>query len=83
MKTTLTLDEDVATLLDRAREQQDRRLQEVVNGALRRALRQLVGTAQQPSRPYTTPSVSVGGCFIDNVDDIAAVLASGEGEDFK
>ncbi len=82
---TLTIDDDVALLLDRAQDQ-GRRLRDVVNEALRRGLPQLVIPARQSSRsskPYTTPSVSVGRCFIDNVDDIAAVLAMGEGEDFK
>ncbi len=87
MKMTLTLDDDVALLLDRTRELQDRRLKEVVNDALRRGLPQLLSAVRRPSqppaKPYTTPSVSVGRCFIDNVDDVAAVLAMGEGEGFK
>jgi hypothetical protein len=87
MRMTLTLDADVALLLDRTHETQDRRLKEVVNEALRRGLPQLLSAARQPvqptAKPYETPSLSVGRCFIDNVDDVAAILAMGEGEDFK
>ncbi|MEE8586561.1 MAG: DUF2191 domain-containing protein [Acidobacteriota bacterium] len=75
MRTTLTIDDDVALLLDRTREIQGRRFEEIVNDALR--------STQPSAKPHTTPSVSVGRCFIDNVDDVAAVLAFGEGEDFK
>ena len=75
MRTTLTIDDDVALLLDRTREIQNRRFEEIVNDALR--------SIQPSAKPHTTPSVTVGRCFIDNVDDVAAVLAFGEGEDFK
>ncbi len=87
MRTTLTLDDDVALLLDRTREVQGRRLRDVVNDALRRGLPQLLSAARRQAepaaKPYATPSVSVGRCFIDNVDDVAAALAAGEGEGFK
>ncbi len=87
MRTTLTLDDDVALLLDQTREQQDRGLKEIVNDALRRGLAQLLYAARRPdqpaARPYTTPSVSVGRCFVADVDDVAAALAAGEGEAFK
>ena len=87
MRTTLTIDDDVAHSLDRTRKLQGRRIEEIVNDALRRGLPHILSAPRrstQPSaKPHTTPSVSVGRCFIDNVDDVAAVLAFGEGEDFK
>ena len=48
MRATLTLDNDVVTLLDRARQKQGRSLEEMANELLRRTLRRLgvVGTSQ-------------------------------------
>ncbi|MCP4591782.1 MAG: hypothetical protein GY842_13665 [bacterium] len=83
MRTTLTLDDDVAILLNQARTRQRRTLKEVVNEALRRGLPQLDTAARRISRPYSTPTVSVGRCFVDDVDDVAAALVLGEGEAFK
>ena len=87
MRTTLTLDDDVAFLLDRTRKLEGRRVKEIVNDALRRGLPQLLSAARRPAqpatKPYATPSVSVGRCWVGDVDDVAAVLAAGEGEAFK
>jgi hypothetical protein len=45
MRTTLTLDDDVADLLKRVRNARKARLKDIVNEALRRGLRQM------PTRP--------------------------------
>lgn len=78
MRTTLTLDDDVAALLERARKSRKAGLKETVNEALRQGLRQM--TAPPPKRkPYRTPSVSCGRCLVDNIDNIAEVLELIEG----
>lgn len=82
MRTTLTLDDDVAIALDRVRERGKYTLKAAVNEALRRGLREM----EEPDtgrEPYRIKPVSLGGCFLDNLDDVAEVLVYAEGEDFK
>jgi hypothetical protein len=81
MRTTLTLDDDVAALLRRVQETRKVSLKEAVNEALRQGLQQM---ATPPRRqPYRTPSVSLGRCLIGSIDDVADALAAAEGEAFR
>jgi hypothetical protein len=79
MRTTLTLDDDVAALLKRVLARRPGGLKAVVNEALRLGLRQL---ADPPERrtAYRTPAVDTGRCLLPNVDDVAEVLAVAEGD---
>ena len=82
MRTTLTLDRDVAALLERVRIGRRLSLKEVMNDALRKGLRQLQKDA--PGRtPYQTPTVSLGACLVGSLDDVSEVLAVAEGDGFK
>lgn len=82
MRTTLTLDDDVAALLERVRERSGGTRKDVVNEALRVGLSSLEGTSSV-TPPYRTNSVSVGRTRLPDVDDISEVLAFGEGEAFR
>ncbi|HKK50032.1 MAG TPA: CopG family transcriptional regulator [Myxococcota bacterium] len=82
MRTTLTLDEDVAKRIERLRERQDLTLREVVNQALRHGLSQLE-MPQGARKRHTTKAVSLGGCLIGHIDDIAEVLAVAEGDSLR
>jgi len=79
MRTTLTLDDDVAALLRRALARRKDGLKVIVNEALRYGLRRM---SSRPERraTYQTPSVDTGRCLIPNVDDVAEVLAVAEGD---
>lgn len=81
MRTTLTLDEDVAALLERIRRTRRATLKQVINDALRQGLRDMTAPAQRGA-PYRTRSVSLGRCLAANLDDVAEALAIAEGEDF-
>jgi hypothetical protein len=74
MRTTLTLDEDVAATLRRVREKRNLSLKEVVNEALRRGLREMVD-GPRTRQVYSTEPVSLGACLIGSLDDVAEVLA--------
>ena len=77
MRTTLTLDDDVAKAIETLRRESGASLKEIVNEAIRRGLE----PPEQPSRkPFRTASASPGRCLIASVDDIADVLATIEGE---
>ncbi|MEP6656973.1 MAG: ribbon-helix-helix protein, CopG family [Betaproteobacteria bacterium] len=82
MRTTLTLDKDVAAVIERLRKAKRQSLKAIVNEALREGLKH---TAAPPRhrRPFRTDSVDLGRCFLGNVDNVAEVLAVVEGESFK
>jgi hypothetical protein len=82
MRTTLSLDDDVAALLERLQKEKKASLKQVVNEALRQGLQKMRAPVR-PSKPYRTPSVSLGRCLQASVDDVAEVLAVAEGEDFR
>ena len=82
MRTTLSLDDDVAVLLSRVREAREASLKDVVNEALRYGLNQM--TAPPPRRkPYRTKGVSLGRCLVGSLDDVSEALAVAEGESFR
>jgi hypothetical protein len=82
MRTTLTLDDDVAAALERVRRARDASLKDVVNDALRRGLNDM--TARPKRRePFRTQSVELGRLRLAGIDDISESLAIAEGEAFK
>ena len=81
MRTTLTLDDDVARLLERARKRRGVSLKELVNEALREGLARL-DAPRCPRKRHATKAVSLGRCLLDNVDDVAEALAAADGERF-
>lgn len=81
MRTTLTLDDDVAAALERLRESRDQSFKELVNEALRLGL-QTLDSPPKPREPFRTKAVSME-CLLPNVDNIAEVIAYAEGEDYK
>jgi hypothetical protein len=82
MRTTLTLDHDVAALLKRVMTRRKSSLKTVVNEALRNGLRGMV-TPPPPPKSYSIRPVSLGRCRLPNVDNIAEVLALAEGDWYK
>lgn len=82
MRTTLTLDDDVAALLRREQARSKKPLKELVNEALRAGLTRASARKRQ-REPYRTDAVSLGRCFLPSLDDVAQVLAVAEGEDHR
>jgi hypothetical protein len=82
MRTTLTIDEDVAVQLQRLRQSRNRGLKQIVNEALRRGLKQMTDR-EKPHGHYETRSVPLGRCLIGSIDDVADALAVAEGESFR
>lgn len=82
MRTTLTLDDDVAAILKRLARTRRARLKDLVNEALRRGLAEAV--TRPPAREtFRTTSVALGRCRIGTIDNIAEALAAAEGESFR
>ena len=82
MRTTLTVDDDVAVLLEQERKNRKVSLKEVVNDALRAGLRQLAAPPRRRLR-FQTEAVDLGRCLVGNVDNVAESLAIAEGEAFR
>ena len=82
MRTTLTIDDDVAVALERLRRDRDASLKEVINEALRRGLRDMAAPPKR-RKPFRTRSFDLGTPLLSNIDNVAEVLAIIEGEDYK
>ena len=82
MRTTLTLDNDVATMLERIRKNRRDSLKALVNEALRTGLKQMA-VPRKRRNPFRTRVVDLGPCLFGNVDNITEVLAVAEGESYK
>jgi len=82
MRTTLTLDDDVAALLEKTRQLKGLSFKQIVNEALRAGLTQL--TSPEPRRHrFKTRHADLGRCLIGSLDDVSEALAAGEGEAFQ
>ena len=82
MRTTLTLDPDVAALLERVRHARDATLKEVVNEGLRRGLKLMTQSGPEHIG-CRTEAVSLGRCLIGDLDNVTEALAVSEGEAFR
>jgi hypothetical protein len=81
MRTTLTLDGDVAVQIERLRRERDTSLKAVVNDVLRRGLRQ-VDEPPKKRKPFRTQASRLGPPLID-IDNVWEAIALAEGEDYK
>jgi len=82
VRTTLTLDDDVAALIRRAQAKRRAPMKAIVNEALRVGLARETTPARQRVERHTT-AVSLGRCLIGSLDDVAEALAVAEGERFR
>lgn len=82
MRTTLTLDDDVAAALERLRKTRKTGLKALVNEVLREGLKQMQARPARRERFHTQP-VDLGRLRIGSLDNIAEALAVAEGEAFK
>jgi hypothetical protein len=82
MRTTLTLDDDVAATLERLRRSRRVSLKHLVNEALRRGLDDM-GRRRKTREPLRTRAVALGRVRIASIDNIGEALAVVEGERFK
>lgn len=82
MRTTLTIDDDVAAELEAVREARRVSLKAVINDALRRGLIDMSSGRKQVRKPFRTKSFDVGEARVP-IDNVAEALAVAEGEDFS
>lgn len=82
MRTTLTIDDDVAAALLRLRKDREASLKALINEALRRGLRDM-GERRKRHKPARTRAVALGRLRIAGIDNVGEALAIAEGEAFK
>ena len=82
MRTTLTIEDDVAAELERLRRERDESLKDLVNDALRRGLRDMTALAKK-RKPFRTKSFDCGRLLIDNIDNVWEVINEVEEEKFR
>ena len=80
MRTTLTLDDDVAVKLKAAAKH--RPFKVVVNEVLRAGFSALEKRAR-PRKPYRTPGFDLGQSLVGSLDNVEEVLSRAEGEDHR
>jgi hypothetical protein len=78
MRTTITLEDDVATSLKRLAKARRLKFRALVNLVLREGIKGMT-VPVRTRKTFQTRSVDLGRCRIANVDNIAEVLAIGEG----
>lgn len=79
MRTTLTIDDDVATRLER--EQQRRRVsfKDIVNDVLRAGL-DAISQPRRPVKKFRTKGFALGPSLVGSLDNVEEVLSRAEGE---
>ncbi len=82
MRTTLTLDEDVAAKISQIRSKEKVSLKTLVNDALRTGLEEYLDGNTKPSVPYKLKPVRLGA-RLPAIDDVADILSSYESESFR
>jgi len=75
VRTTLTIDDDVAAMLERLRRNRDASLKDIINEALRRGLHDMAVPAK-PRKPFRTKSVDAGEMLLPDIDNVTEVLVS-------
>ena len=75
MRTTLTLDKDVAAVIERLRKTRSESLRAIVNEALRRGLQAMTAPTRVRTH-FRTESVDLGRCLVADLDHVAEVLAT-------
>ena len=82
MRTTITLDDDVAAVLERLRKKEQKSFKQIVNELLRLGI--LKRTAvEEVSELYSTPVLTTGPCLYPNLDNVGEILAVAEREDYS
>lgn len=82
MRTTITLDDDLAVRLERYRQRFGESLKQAINQALRVGLSQLEEQADVTREVRRTEPLQLGRRIGGSIDNVSEALATAEGEDF-
>lgn len=82
MRTTITLEDDVAASLKRLGKRRGLRFKALINQVLREGIKHITTTAKKRSA-FRTRSVDPGSCRTADVNNVAEVLAIAESESLR
>ena len=82
MRTTLSLDDDVAAILEQVQKSKDTTMKQLVNEALRLGLERIC-QPEAPKQAFRTQPLDLGKCYFPNLDNTWEALAAAEGESYK
>jgi hypothetical protein len=82
MRTTLTIEDDVASRLEQLQRSSGASFKSIVNKALRAGIASL-GAPHKPAKPFKVVPSSLGPCKIGSLVSVSEALAVAEGEDFR
>ena len=82
MRTTLTIDDDVAARLERERRKRRISFKALVNDVLRSGL-DAIGRPKPSLEPFRTKGFALGPSLVGSLDNIEEVLSRSEGEDHR
>ena len=83
MRTTVTLDDDVAAQLERERLKRRASFKAVVNEVLRAGIEAIQAKKRVPSKPFRTEGFDLGHSLVGSLDNVEEVLSRTEGEDHQ
>jgi len=83
MRTTVTLDDDLAIRLDQRRSRHGESFKQALNEAVRAGLDQMENGAEAPREVRRTEPLALGRRLAGSTDDIGEILAIAEGEDYR
>ena len=83
MRTTLTLDDDIAVQLTRLREERKMSLRDAVNASMRLGLTQMNNPAPTKRKSCRTPVFHATRSLLGDMTSTADMLAVAEGEDYR
>lgn len=83
MRTTLTLEDDVAAMIQQRLKEQDIGLKALINTLLRDAFAQQKDGRRIRSQPFAVQPFNTGKCLVGDVESVAETLALIEGDSFK
>jgi hypothetical protein len=82
MRTTMTLEKDVAARLEQVARKRRQSFKALVNEALRAGLA-ILETPAAPRTPFRTTGFDLGPSLVGSLDDVEGVLARVEGESHR
>jgi hypothetical protein len=80
MRTTLTIDDDVAARLEQERRKRRVSFKEIVNDVLRAGLDRFGQPSRRPAE-FRTKGFTLGPSLVESLDNVEEVLSRAEGED--
>jgi hypothetical protein len=83
MRTTVTLDDDLAIRLERHRNQHGESFKQALNEAVRAGLNQLENDADAGFEVRRTQPLALGRRLTGSIDNVGELLAVAEGEDYR